>query len=1255
MAETLAPKQAPSASRARLAPAAQSVPERASPSVLSVIQRRMGNRAVASYVQAKLRLGAPGDRYEQEADQVADAVAHPAFARQPAHAVESAAPAQSPVLQRCSCGGSCASCSAHKDELQKLSVQRRAISAVPLGSVQRESTDSCKVADEPKDPEEAKEEAEEKDATEEAPVKEVDQDDDDDATVQKKGRADGAVSASDVESRIDASRGRGSPLPHDTRAHMESRFGYDFSGVRVHTDVSSHHLNRDLNSHAFTTGRDIYFAPGQFQPGTRSGDHLLAHELTHVVQQSGGGGMVRQSAAPGTVSRAGPERKSYYGTTVSGAFVHHILENILRGVNTNLVTEAAIPGANRFGARLNKVGVADLYKSTPTNTVTGVKGIRDVATPADVIAMDAPGTNRMRTQPSVTSSPTRTGPPGTTKGWAGDFPAAISLGEIKPLNTGLIGAGFAQLDHYEQGYQAFVARVHQISNSTRATIGIGPRLALVIPERLNFDHWSTQHSIPSPDTTFKGRRIWIAALGNGVFVYFDLDAGLAGSAPPKFVEHITKLRTIRQHLNEKHPKTEKLVNGKFLPGGPRIANAARPASANGARLVQRSTKDRPPNYWSERARDWEKERSSWGKDFRSDLKTQFRSFRDKLRIEKKLSWKGRSTAPASEKAEVKDYSSLMFWSGLPGKFLGKLRFLLGSVWDRLVGVFEKMKEKMAGIRDKVKGVSETGVLAVGWVKTLIKVLVKVAKFAVARFITESFNFFVDCFHSGIDKVMVKLEGEISEKFAEELCEVRKFYDKAKETLETEWGESLKKLQELLELIQDIKHWVDIAYAAEALIRLGVEVISCLTPPALGCLWGLVAQVGLEVALDLIMGTQWFNDNIVNPTIGKLVRNYASPFYQSLINRALGDDLKEYHCHLADKPFPDLDIAVTDGITGAELVAHRDEWEARNKDAMVKDLQKVFQKGNKKPTPEELQKLADEISKSPLKREEIRKLLEAARKPATGKIELENAQANVANGEAPDGPVKERKIDYEKATKANARLQKSLHWEVMTFYKSPGVQADSPEFADAVYDMQVALRITADGILGEETLLAFYAANKLKPDAAFEEATKVKAAKKEAREKAAAEKAAKAAKANAAKEAKSDTGKTSDNKGADSITAIPIDAPAPGMRLVTPDYLVSSPGYSGIPYGQVEPAKATYTKGEAINITVLFWLEHQWVWFPNISADFDGSGSMNGYVLLSVKVHDAHYFVLSDSATTVYQYSRPGGGTHGLYLDMNALP
>ncbi len=83
-------------------------------------------------------------------------------------------------------------------------------------------------------------------------------------------------------------RSGGHPLDNFTRAFMESRFDYDFSRVRVHTDAKAAEAVRAVNARAFTVGRDVVFGAGQYVPETDSGRHLLAHELTHIVQQNRG-------------------------------------------------------------------------------------------------------------------------------------------------------------------------------------------------------------------------------------------------------------------------------------------------------------------------------------------------------------------------------------------------------------------------------------------------------------------------------------------------------------------------------------------------------------------------------------------------------------------------------------------------------------------------------------------------------------------------------------------------------------------------------------------------------------------------------------------------------------------------------------------------------------------------------------------------------------------------------------------------------
>jgi hypothetical protein len=92
-----------------------------------------------------------------------------------------------------------------------------------------------------------------------------------------------------VERSIDQARGGGHALDHGVRGQMESAFGANFGGVRIHTDARADTLNQALSARAFATGKDVFFRQGEYNPGSSSGRELLAHELTHVVQQNGDG------------------------------------------------------------------------------------------------------------------------------------------------------------------------------------------------------------------------------------------------------------------------------------------------------------------------------------------------------------------------------------------------------------------------------------------------------------------------------------------------------------------------------------------------------------------------------------------------------------------------------------------------------------------------------------------------------------------------------------------------------------------------------------------------------------------------------------------------------------------------------------------------------------------------------------------------------------------------------------------------------
>lgn len=91
----------------------------------------------------------------------------------------------------------------------------------------------------------------------------------------------------EIARAIDEQRGRGSALDTDARATLESTMGEDFSDVRVHNDSEAHELSKAVRAEAFTTGSDVFFQSGKYDPGSSEGQKLLAHELTHVAQQRG--------------------------------------------------------------------------------------------------------------------------------------------------------------------------------------------------------------------------------------------------------------------------------------------------------------------------------------------------------------------------------------------------------------------------------------------------------------------------------------------------------------------------------------------------------------------------------------------------------------------------------------------------------------------------------------------------------------------------------------------------------------------------------------------------------------------------------------------------------------------------------------------------------------------------------------------------------------------------------------------------------
>jgi hypothetical protein len=245
------------------------------PSPILQLQRTLGNRRLAQLIRAKrvtpqgkiiglqrkLTVGAADDQYEQEADHMA---------RQVMSMPDTKSNAMQPGMSQ--------------EEEKEKTLQTKALGASITPFAQRETGSPEEVEDKDKEKKGALQakRAEEGIGLQRQPEMEEEEK----KPIQARAAGSQAHSfeaGDDVESRLTQSKGGGSLLPDSVRAYIEPRFGTDFSHVRVHTGNEAMQMNRDVGAQAFTHGSDIYYGANH-HPGNLE---LTAHELTHVVQQTG--------------------------------------------------------------------------------------------------------------------------------------------------------------------------------------------------------------------------------------------------------------------------------------------------------------------------------------------------------------------------------------------------------------------------------------------------------------------------------------------------------------------------------------------------------------------------------------------------------------------------------------------------------------------------------------------------------------------------------------------------------------------------------------------------------------------------------------------------------------------------------------------------------------------------------------------------------------------------------------------------------
>jgi hypothetical protein len=238
------------------------------------------NTSNGGVVQTKLTVGQPGDKYEKEADSMADAVVNKSSSK--------------PAIQNKEISSIQRESLATPQEDEKLGTAEQRMEEDKLvqekpevqkmgGEEEEEGMVSKMEGEEEKEGMVNKLEGEEE---EEGMISKMEGAEEEEETLQTKSNGSKATASPGLTQQIKGTSGKGKAMSKNTRAEMEASFGRDFSGVNIHTDQDAVKMNKELGAQAFTHGKDVYFNSGKYNPDSSDGKRLLAHELTHVIQQT---------------------------------------------------------------------------------------------------------------------------------------------------------------------------------------------------------------------------------------------------------------------------------------------------------------------------------------------------------------------------------------------------------------------------------------------------------------------------------------------------------------------------------------------------------------------------------------------------------------------------------------------------------------------------------------------------------------------------------------------------------------------------------------------------------------------------------------------------------------------------------------------------------------------------------------------------------------------------------------------------------
>ncbi len=761
------------------------------------------------------------------------------------------------------------------------------------------------------------------------------------------GEGDASSVAPDVESGIRSLRGGGRPLGHSERGFFESRFQRDFSSVRIHDGSRAAELAASVNARAFTLGRDIVFGRGQYSPSTSAGRTLMAHELTHVLQQNRS--ILRSkpawsedrssmSGAPGPSSSASPDQlqpKLYWEPAdMTGTKTHAAVLGRIRDQNSgNIFLESPIPHATKEGSGKGfKYGFADLMQvSGHGKRAFGVR-FTDRGKPVPIpgpVAKFNKGYKHSRSAPRVNDAGELVN--------IGLGATTVKIADLKPRPANPSGTrGKKQIQNYHNGLKYARDRSNKIANKKGTAewdlqdSNLQFWTDIKIPEKLTgaqFQNrqlvvkdftwtqgpngkqsWKPSRAVYTPPKSVRGF-LKLNKANNGIVQYrwapsFPFSPATLTAAVKKMSQ-----KEVEPLLMDLHTIEVKKLQPKFLR--PAVGATLRPR----ARIQRKKPNPKVNTKVADTfdLKEWNKKRKDLNKKYdplRSQSAVQERrTARYLIDLDKDAGNPdgfASESAIAADRENIKLVKKLDLWTdtrkSAPVSILGKLRKTFGKTFvaisNRIHSIRSKIQKQLKKRRSKPKPNSYGAVAILAIWRAATTILTPVFRSTMAA-LAESLRLGVKSrLEPKIkvlidpDKLLAAAQAKASGGAAENFPELAQLQNKV-ETVQATVGDKVEEfLKSFGSELDQLKKLSDKARTVGKIIKVAMVAVQCATPPLWGCL-KLLASTAIARLADRVMKWCSIRKKFQEMALGvsflkKLPKTLATTFLN-----AMPADIQEY--------------------------------------------------------------------------------------------------------------------------------------------------------------------------------------------------------------------------------------------------------------------------------------------------------------------------------------------------------------------------